>query len=115
MDIDAVYRRGFDLRCEGRYAEATIEFKKVLATDSTHCESRWQLALIQGFQGDFDGSLAMLQALSREFPNNLHVRNDLAMTLMMLGMNDEACDEFREILRLDPAHDNAKKQLAFCV
>lgn len=115
MDIEAVYRRGFDLRCEGRYAEATIEFKKVLATDPRHCESRWQLALIQGFQGDFEGSLAMLQELSRDYPDNLHVRYDLAMTQMMLGMVDEACAEFREVLRRDPNHENAKKQLAYCV
>jgi len=114
MDIDAVYRRGFDLRCEGRYAEATIEFKKVLAEDPKHCESRWQLGLIQGFQGDFDGSLAMLRELAREYPENLHVRNDLAMTMMMLGLSDEACAEFRGILQKDPAHENAKKQLAYC-
>lgn len=114
MDIEAVYRKGFELRCEGRYAEATIEFKKVLAVDPTHCESRWQMGLIQGFQGDFDGSLAMLQALTAEFPNKINLRNDLAMTLMMLGMADEACAEFREILRQDPNHENAKKQLAYC-
>jgi len=114
MDIEAVYRKGFELRCEGRYAEATIEFKKVLAIDPMHCESRWQMGLIQGFQGDFDGSLAMLQALTREFPEKIHVRNDLAMTMMMLGMAEEACEQFREILRQDPNHENAKKQLVYC-
>ena len=114
MDIEAVYRRGFELRCEGRYPEATTEFKKVLAVDPTHCESRWQMGLIQGFQGDFEGSLAMLQSLVDEFPDNLHVRNDLAMTMMMLGMAEEACAQFREIVRLDPNHENAKKQLAYC-
>ncbi len=113
MDIEAVYQRGFDLRCEGRYTEATVEFDKVLATDPKHCDARWQMGLIQGFQGDFDGSLATLQVLAREFPQNLQVRNDLAMTLVMLGMFDEAAAEFREILRLDPSHENAKKQLAY--
>jgi tetratricopeptide (TPR) repeat protein len=113
MDIEAVYQRGFDLRCEGRYTEAALEFDKVLSTDPKHCNARWQLGLIQGFQGDFDGSLATLQGLAREFPNNLQVRNDLAMTLMMLGMIDEAGAEFQEILRRDPSHENAKKQMAY--
>lgn len=113
MDIEEVYRRGFGLRCEGKYAEATAEFKRVLAADPKHCESRWQLGLIQGFQGDFDGSLAILLELSREFPDNLPVRYDLAMTMMMLGMADEARVELQEILRRDPNHENAKKQLAF--
>jgi tetratricopeptide (TPR) repeat protein len=113
MDIEAVYQRGFDLRCEGRYSEATVEFEKVLATNPKHCNARWQMGLIQGFQGDFDGSLATLQGLAREFPNDLNVRNDLAMTFMMLGMIDEAGAEFREIVRMDPSHENANKQLAY--
>lgn len=113
MDIEAVYQRGFDLRCEGRYTAAKVEFERVLATDPKHCDARWQMGLIEGFEGDFDGSLATLRALAAEFPNSLHVRNDLAMTLMMLGMIDEAGAEFQEILRRDPTHENAKKQLAY--
>lgn len=113
MDVEAVYRRGFELRCEGRYSEARAEFQTVLASDSRHCEARWQLGLIQGFEGDFEGSLETLKALVAEYPENVNVRYDLAMTYMMLGYVDEAGGEFREILRLSPSHENAKKQLAY--
>jgi hypothetical protein len=36
------------------------------------------------------------------------------MTQMMLGMSDEACASFEKVLMLDPSHENAKRQLAFC-
>jgi tetratricopeptide (TPR) repeat protein len=113
MDIDSVYQRGYDLRCEGKYSQARVEFEKILAIDPKHCEARWQLGLIQGFEGDFDGSLVTLRTLAQENPTKVNVRNDLAMTMMMLGYIDEAGAEFREILRLDPEHENAKKQIIY--
>lgn len=113
MDIQEAYQKGFNLRCDGRYREALIEFQKVLAVDPKHCEARWQIGLIQGFEGDFDASLETLRKVAQDYPMNLNVRNDLAMTMMMLGYIDEAGAEFREILKIDPNHENAKKQLVY--
>lgn len=113
-ELEATFQRGFDLRCEGRYAEAKIELQRVLAQDSSHIKARHQLGLIQGFEGDFDGSLATLAHLSQNAPRNVEVLYDLAMTQMMLGMYDEACGNFRKILTIDPGNDRATKQLAFC-
>ena len=56
MDIEATYQRGFESRCHGQYEDAKKEFAKVLASDPTHLKSLHQLALIMGFEGDFDGS-----------------------------------------------------------
>lgn len=114
MDIAATYQRGFDLRCEGRYSEAKRELQTVLASEPGHVLARWQIALIQGFEGDFDGSLAALSILCEANPTQVEIRYDLAMTQMMLGMNDEACANFREVLRLDATYDKAKKQLVYC-
>ena len=61
MDTSAAYQRGFELRCEGRYPEARVELQKVLAVDPTHADARWQIGLIQGFEGDFDGSIETLR------------------------------------------------------
>jgi thioredoxin-like negative regulator of GroEL len=91
-----------------------MAFQQVLAADPGHWRARWQMALIQGFQGDFDGSLEGLKKLVSEYPHELEIRNDLAMTYNMLGYSDEACAEFRAILQANPEHENALRQVKFC-
>lgn len=114
MDVEAIYLRGFEHRCSGDYQSAKNEFHKVLAAEPLHWRARHQMGLIQGFEGDFDGSLATLSALSTEYPNNLEVLYDLAMTQMMLGESDLACANFRKILASDPDHDRAQQQIIYC-
>ena len=113
-DIDQAYQRGFELRCSGNYAEARLELQKVLRVDPSHADALHQIGLIQGFEGDFDGSVATLQGLSTKFPTNLNVRYDLAMTQMMLGMYEEACANFRAILAVNPTHEKALQQITYC-
>ena len=113
MDPEQLYQRGFDLRCNGQYAEARQILGQVISLSPNHVDAAHQLALIKGFEGDFDGSLADLAAIAQRVPGNLNVRYDLAMTQMMLGMFEEACANFRQILAVDPNHD-AKKQVIYC-
>jgi len=96
--IEALYQKGFDARCAGRYGEARLYLESVLNQEPGHIRARHQMGLIQGFEGDFDGSLETLQTLSTQDPNDLDVRYDLAMTQMMLGMNDEAAHNFGSLL-----------------
>ena len=114
MEIEGLYQRGFELRCEGNYPDAKECFKKVLAVDPSHVNTRHQMALIQGFEGDFDGSLAALESLSQQYPANLEVRYDFAMTQMMLGMYEEACGNLKFILSKDPSHAKALQQVIYC-
>lgn len=114
MNTEEIYQKGFTLRCNGQYGEAKVEFQKVLAIDPNHINARLQIGLIQGFEGDFDGSLATLAALSAQQPNNLDVRYELAMTQLMLGMFDEGCANIRYILAIDPMHEKALQQSAYC-
>ncbi len=114
MNIEALYNQAFQLRCNGQYAEAQSLLQRVLSMDPNHVNARHQMALIVGFIGDFDGSADQLARLSAQFPNNLQVRYDLAMTQMMLGMQDEACANFNAILRIDPTHEGALQQSAYC-
>jgi tetratricopeptide (TPR) repeat protein len=113
-DIDQAYQRGFQLRCNGQYAEARIQLQMVLRVQPLHADALHQIGLIQGFEGDFDASLDTLQKLSTKYPNNLSIRYDLAMTQMMLGMNDEACANFRFILSVNPSHEEASRQVIYC-
>lgn len=114
MDIEQTYQQGFQLRCEGRYTEAQEAFQTVLASNPSHVDSRHQMALIQGFLGDFDGSLASLSQLAAQYPANLNIKYDLAMTQMMLGMYEEACGLLRQILSVDPMHEKALQQTTYC-
>ncbi|MHB8635996.1 MAG: tetratricopeptide repeat protein [Fimbriimonadaceae bacterium] len=114
MDIEATYQRGFDYRCHGNYEDAKKEFAKVLAAESTHLQSLHQLALIMGFEGDFDASLARLGDLSAKHPENNDIRYDLAMTQMMLGDYEAACGNLRLILASDPTHEKAGQQIIYC-
>lgn len=114
MDAEALYQRGFQLRCEGRYAEAKAAMLQVLSMDPTHRKALHQLGLIQGFEGDFDGSLATLTTLSARFPSDLEIRYDLAMTQLMLGMLDEGCANLKYILSIDPTHEKALQQSIYC-
>jgi tetratricopeptide (TPR) repeat protein len=114
LSSEHLYESGFAQRCAGEYAEARATFNQVLEAEPGHLNSRWQLALIEGFEGDFDASLESLRTLAAEAPENLDIRYDFAMTEMMLGFFDEACAEFRAILELDPEHEKAKAQLAYC-
>lgn len=114
MNDDEIYQKGFEYRCNGQYAEAKAEFQKVLAGNPRHIKARMQIGLIQGFEGDFDGSMATLAALSSEVPDDLDVRFELAMTQLMLGEFELGCENIRQILAVDPTHEKALQQSAYC-
>lgn len=114
MSVQELYDGAFALRCDGRYGEAKAAFEKVLTLEPGHVKSQWQLALILGFEGDFDGSLESLRSLSVAHPGDLDVLNDLGMTAMMLGEQDEACAAFHRILSVNPEHENALRQSKYC-
>ena len=45
-------------------------------------------------------------------PGYANAHNNLGNVLLAVGRNDEAIREFREVVRLQPASDAAKKNLA---
>ena len=114
MTVEELYAKGFEARCDGRYGEAKLFFLAVLGQVPGHSDAQWQIGLIQGFEGDFDGSYETLLKLSNENPQHNDIRYDLAMTMMMLAMNDEACAEFNRILMSDPGHEKANQQVVYC-
>src|SRR5690349_7501436 len=114
MNAQELYDKGFELRCSGAYGEARTILQQVLAMEPGHCDARWQLGLIEGFEGEFDGSISSLSKLVEEHPDHVNARYDLAMTMMMLVMDEEACAQFREILRQKPDHEKALQQIIYC-
>lgn len=114
MQDEELFENGFELRSCGKYAEAREVLAELLRRDPRHVGALHQIALIQGFEGDFDGSLAALDALATANPQNVDVRYDLAMTQMMLGMYEEACSNLKQILAAHPDHDKASQQVVYC-
>ena len=114
MDEQELYEQGFQLRCEGACGEAKNIFGQVLESNPDHADTLWQLGLIKGFEGDFDGSIEALKAVVEANPNHVGARFDYAMSLMMIGHEAQACEQFREVLRQDPSHEKAKQQTVFC-
>jgi tetratricopeptide (TPR) repeat protein len=114
MSADALYQRGFQHRCNGEYAPAQELFQQALRLDPNHKPSLLQSALILGFTGDFDGSLAALAMLHQRFPADDEILYELAMTQMMLGEDEQACQNFRTILARNPDHEKAQQQIAYC-
>jgi hypothetical protein len=58
--------------------------------------------------------MASLADLIAEYPNNLAVRYELAMTQFMLGLVDEGCGNLKRILTIDPTHEGALRQSEYC-
>lgn len=114
MNAQELYDKGFELRCSGAYREARTALQQLLDMEPGHADARWQMGLIEGFEGDFDGSIATLSKLVEEHPDHVNARYDLAMTLMMLGMDEEACAQFKEVLRQKPDHEKALQQIVYC-
>lgn len=114
MDIESIYERGFQARCEGRYADAKADLQQVLKVNPNHVPAMHQLALVWGFDGDFDKSLQGLKYLNEKNPDNLDVKYDYAMTVMMLGEYEDGCRMLKEILAVDPTHKKALDQSAYC-
>ena len=114
MNVQELYDKGFELRCGGAYAEARQALQQVLEVDPAHADARWQIGLIEGFEGNFDGSVATLSKLVEEHPDHVNARYDLAMTMMMVGMDEEACAHFHEVIRQSPDHEKALQQIVYC-
>ena len=105
--------RGITFKIEGRYEEAISELQLLLSEDPNSSDGHYQMGLVYGFTGMFDESLEELKHAAILAPQRVDVRYDLAMTYTMLGEYEMAKPEFEEVLRRDPTHDKALKQLAF--
>lgn len=112
-ELEALYDEAYKYRCEGKYPEAKAELQKLLTKQPRHMKALWLWGLIQGFEGDFEGSIRTLTKIVDIWPDVPAMRYDLAMSQVMLGMSDEAYLNFQEVLRQNPDHEDARRQLAY--
>lgn len=103
--------RAVAFKREGRYDEAIVLLRELVAEDPHSTEGHHELGLIYGFIGMYDESIDELKHAVTLAPARVDVRNDLALTYSMLSMYDEARSEFEEVLRRDPQNKRALDSL----
>ncbi len=93
---------------------ARVRLARRLAANPDDVEAAHSIALIIGFEGDMEASIQALADLVQRHPEDVAIRYDLAMAQMMSGDTDSACRHLQRILQLDPSHEKARQQSAYC-
>ena len=62
---------------------------------------------------NYEKAIAAFEQAIASAPNRASIRKDLAYTLLKIGENEAARDQFAEALRLDPADDHVALEYAF--
>ena len=62
---------------------------------------------------DYDLAIAQFQKAITQLPDRPSIRKDLAYTLLKVGENEAARDQFAEAMKLDPADVNVALEYAF--
>jgi len=107
------FERALGYKVDGRYDEASRELATYLRDHPGNAEAQHQLGLIYGFTGDFSASLSALRQAVEIAPDNTLIRNDLALTYTMLGMYDEAKEQFAAVLAKDHENQVALRNLTY--
>lgn len=111
MTADQLYEKGFEARCNGDYPTASEWLNRALQIDPDHSNAMWQLAIIKGFEGDFDGSIAALKDVVAKSPTHEKAWYDLGMSCTMLMEIPDAVNAFQRVLQLNPGNEDAMRQL----
>jgi tetratricopeptide (TPR) repeat protein len=114
VSLDELLARADVLRYDGQYEEAEQLYLLILQQDPDNAAAHHGLGLVYCFHsGRFDESVEELRKAVELAPQNVTYRLNLAKTLTMLGMYEEAKAEFEKVLEIDPANEEATKQLAY--
>lgn len=113
MDIEARLEEADKLCYDGEYDAATAVYEELLAADESCHRARFGRARAWLFTGLFDEAIAELEIVRAQQPDFLISRIELFKSYLMLSMIDEAKDEARYILSVDPGNEDVNKQLIY--
>lgn len=112
--LEALLAQADALRYDGQYEEAERLYLIILEQDPDNAAAHHGLGLVYCFHGGrFEESVEELRKAVALAPQNVTYRLNLAKTLTMLGMYEEAKAVFEKVLEIDPANEEATKQLAY--
>jgi len=90
------------LSAEGRYDEATVEFKKALARKPDYPEALNGLANVAARQQNYAAAIELYRKSLDGQPHNAVIRTNLANALVATGQSASAEREYRTALEADP-------------
>ena len=105
-------RRGLTRAREGRYAEAEVALRRVLALREGNARDFANLGGVLAGQGRLDEAIESYQQSLALNPEETLALNNLALARMGQGRLDEAADHLRGALRIDPLYADAHFNLA---
>ena len=110
-DVELLNSLGFALFQQGKSREAIVALEKALASDPGHWKSHNNMAL-----ASIDlGELELAEAHYREsiaIEPQPAIHNDLGFVLERQGLREEAAEQYRQALELDPSSASAHYNLA---
>ena len=110
QNVELLNSLGFALFQQGKSQEAVAALEKALAVDPKHVKAHNNVALASIDLGEFEVAEAHYrESLAIEPQAAIH--NDLGFVLERQGLTDEAIEQYREALELDPASASAHYNL----
>ena len=100
-------------RIDGDYEGAIAVYREILRATADCASAKHGLGLALVYKGEFDEGLQELAGAAQLEPNQPKHQLDLGKTYMMLGMYEEGKAAMTRVLELDPANDEARKQLSY--
>lgn len=101
---------GFVLSKQGRIDEAIAQFKEAVVANPKYTAAYNNLAGNLIKQGKLDEAASYYQTSLNEKPSAA-LHNQLGLVLAQLGRTDEAMQQFREALTMNPGHADARRNL----
>lgn len=112
--LEELLARADRVRYDGQYDEAEKLYLRLLDLDPDNAAAHHGLGLVYCYhEGRFDESVAELRKAVELDPTNVTYRLNLAKTLTMLAMYEDAKAEFEKVLEIDPENEEATKQLGY--
>ena len=112
-DAAARFQRAVELRINGQYDEAMALLTALHAELPSDAAVHHELGLIHSFKADMDESIHFLEQAVRLDPKNVKYMVEAGKNHAMFGNDDRARKIFEYILAIDPANEDAKKNLSF--
>ena len=110
-NVVAHYNLGCALEDEGRYAEAVVQYEKVLALDAGHSKARYNLGNLFLSRGRTQVALFQFQEALRFDPNLAAAHNGIGVVLIKRGEATAAIAHLEEAIRLKPDYPEAHNNL----
>lgn len=104
---DEIFLKGLALDRQGLTSKAVACYSDALRHEPGHADSLHMLGIYRARKGELDAAIQLMKAAIGSNPHFPDYRYNLAKALELADKNVEAEKEYREVLKLKPAHVDA--------